>query len=194
MREFILFTRGWTKQFSLNSLPNAGRMDLIARCVINAIFVSEAVRPDVKIHIVLNGPPRPPLLITFNSVKLKRVYPDERNIASHINIALKKFRFKGIESEPGIFITKKSFEELVKEKLKEKKVFFMHRNGVPIEQIDIGKDFAVIIGDNKGIPKTQEKFLDRLNVKKVSVGRVEYLDSQIITIVHHTVDKNEATG
>jgi len=187
MREFILFTRGWTKPFKLNSLTNAGRMDLIARCITNAIFVSEAIRPNVKIHIVLNGPPRPPLLITFDTSRLKRVAPDERNVASHIRIALEKFRGEGIESEPGIYIEKKSFEELVKEKLN-RNLIYMHPSGEDIRNLKL-KNWTAIIGDHKGIPKTIEKFIEKLGIKKVSVGKIEYLASQVITILHYETDR-----
>lgn len=52
MREFILFSRGITREFKLNDLPNAGRMDLIARCISTAIFLSYSLRKDVKFHVV----------------------------------------------------------------------------------------------------------------------------------------------
>jgi tRNA (pseudouridine54-N1)-methyltransferase len=192
MREFILFSRGVTKEFKLNDLPNAGRMDLIARCISTAIFLSYSLRKDVKFHAVLNGPPSPPLTVTFFTNELKNVSPDERNIASHINIAIKNFRFGKKNSQRGIYIDKKSFEELIKEKIEEygnNNIFYLHMDGEDIRNIEIKKDSVFILGDNKGIPKKEENFLLRNEIRKVSVGRIEYLTSQVIAIVNYEMDR-----
>lgn len=189
MREFILFSRGVTKDFSLNDLPNAGRMDLIARCITSAIFLSYALRKDVKFHVVLNGPPNPPMTITFFTNELKNVSPDERNIASHIKIAIKNLGKH--ESEPGIYVEKMSFEELVSVKKKEyeNSVFYLHKDGKDVREIEIKEDFVAILGDNKGLPKKEEEYLERLKIQKVSLGKIEYLSSQAIAIFNYEVDR-----
>ena len=192
MREFILFSRGVTKDFSLNDLPNAGRMDLVARCISSSIFLSYSLRKDVKFHAVLNGPPNPPLTITFFSNELKNVSPDERNICSHIKIAIKNF-FKGKNlSEPGIYVEKKSFEEVVKEKVEEygkDYVFYLSREGEDVSNVNLTESFVAIVGDNKGIPKKTEMFLEKIETKKVSLGEIEYLASQSIIIFNYLVDR-----
>ncbi len=192
MREFILFSRGVTREFKINDLPNAGRMDLIARCIANAIFLSYCLRKDVKIHVVLNGPPNPPLTVTFFTNELKNVSPDERNIASHINIAIRNFLKGRRDSEPGIFIEKKSFERIVEEKIEEyrvEKVVYLHKNGEDIASVKLNSDIVAILGDNKGLPEKAEKFLEKLGIKKISVGKIEYLSSQVITIFHYELDR-----
>ncbi|MFZ8830004.1 MAG: tRNA (pseudouridine(54)-N(1))-methyltransferase TrmY [Candidatus Aenigmatarchaeota archaeon] len=192
MREFILFSRGVTKEFKLNDLPNAGRMDLIARCISTAIFLSYSLRKDVKFHVVLNGPPSPPLTVTFFTNELKNVYPDERNIASHINIAIKNFRIGKKNSEAGIYVEKKSFEEVVKEEIEKygnDNIFYLNLEGEDIRSIKMKSDSVFILGDNKGIPKKEESFLLRNKIRKVSVGRIEYLSSQVITIVNYEMDR-----
>ena len=188
MREFILFTRGVTRPFRLNDLPGQGRMDLIARCVTDSIFISGAIRKDVKVYVVLNGPPKPPIVVTFDTTKLKRAYPDERNIASHIRIALEKFYGEPIESEPGIYVEKKSFEKLLEEKVQNSQVLYMHMKGENFDSVKIKNNVTFILGDNKGIPKQTEKFIEKLGIPKVSIGEIEYLTSQVITIIHHKLD------
>ncbi|MCS7093718.1 MAG: tRNA (pseudouridine(54)-N(1))-methyltransferase TrmY [Candidatus Aenigmarchaeota archaeon] len=190
MREFILFSRGVTSDFNINDLPGAGRMDLVARCVSTGIFLSYSLRPDVKFHVVLNGPPNPPLTITFFTNELKNVSPDERNIASHIKIAIKNSGKKN-PSEPGIYVEKISFEELVRKKVEEcrNSVFYLHKEGEDIKNFEIGKDFVAILGDNKGLPEKEEIFLERLGVKKISLGKIEYLSSQVVTIINYEVDR-----
>ncbi|MEM5815240.1 MAG: tRNA (pseudouridine(54)-N(1))-methyltransferase TrmY [Candidatus Aenigmatarchaeota archaeon] len=189
MREFILFSRGVTSEFNLNDLPNAGRMDLVARCILNAIFISYSLRKNVKIHTILNGPPNPPLTVTFYTEELKNVSPDERNIASHIKIAIRNFITRA-KNEPGIFIEKISFEELIKRKIEERKtIFYLHKDGEDIKNLNIDKDFVVIVGDNKGLPKKEELFMEKLKIKKVSLGKIEYLSSQAICIFNYEADR-----
>jgi len=194
MREFILLARkAHTAPFKLNDLPGAGRMDLVARCITAAIFISEALRKDVKFYAVLEGPPNPPRLITLETSELRRVYPDARNIASHIRIALEKglkLRYgQEIESEPGIRIAKRSFEDLVKEKAKEVQTVYMHKDGTPIDDFKFEKNVCFIIGDHKGLSKKREIFLENQRVLRVSLGKTTYLASQVIAILHYELDK-----
>ncbi|MEM5805494.1 MAG: hypothetical protein QW156_03195 [Candidatus Aenigmatarchaeota archaeon] len=72
MREFILkASKAFTKPFNLNNLPGAGRMDLVCRCATNALWLSHALRSNVIFHAVLEGPNKPPKVISFYSNELK---------------------------------------------------------------------------------------------------------------------------
>lgn len=195
MREFILLARkGLTKPFSLKDLPGAGRIDLVARCISSAVFISHAIRKDVIFHAVLYGPPEPPKTISFYAKKLRAVSPDERNIASHLNIALRKSdelkKDEILETEPGITISKKSFEQLVEEKLEAgKQVIYMHPAGKDLKKFKLSTDWVALLGDHLGLPKKIEKFLKNCKVERISVGRLEYLASQVITIIHYELDR-----
>lgn len=189
MREFIIYTYGVTRPFRLDDLPGAGRMDLIARCISNAIFISDAIRRDVKIYIVLNGPPNPPKTVIFDAARIKRTSPDERNIASHIKIALERLGDKReVESEPGITIRKLGFKELIDEKIKKQQVVYMHPRGKNIRSFKFQPNFAAILGGHKGLPRDVEEYLKRLGVEMVSIGKIEYFASQVITIIHYELD------
>jgi tRNA (pseudouridine54-N1)-methyltransferase len=194
MREFILkASKAFTKPFRLDDLPGAGRIDLVCRCVTSAIWLSHALRKDVVFHAVLEGPDRPPKLISFYSNDLKAVSPDERNVASHINHALKLgYNLKlneEVEVSPGIKIAKKSFEEFVKEKSRTTQLFYLHPKGEDIRKVKFDKDVCFILGDHLGLPKATEKLLKKLNIKRVSLGKTEYLASHCITICNYEIDK-----
>ncbi|MCD6381503.1 MAG: tRNA (pseudouridine(54)-N(1))-methyltransferase TrmY, partial [Candidatus Aenigmarchaeota archaeon] len=164
-------------------------------CVSSALFVSENLRRDTIIHVVLEGPSRPPRTVTFYGETLRKVAPDERNIASHIKIALEKGLNLKTDEEinvsPGIKISKKSWESLIKEKQNECKLFYLHPKGERIDKIGLEKYDRVcfILGDHKGMPKKSEQLLKKLNVKTVSLGKVMYFASHSITIVHYEFDK-----
>jgi tRNA (pseudouridine54-N1)-methyltransferase len=191
MREFILFThKAVTSDFSLNDLPSAGRMDLVCRCISSALFISEAVRKDTSIHVVLNGPPSPPKTVSFFGNEIRGLYPDERTIASFIKIALRK-SFK-LEKEalvlPGLKISRKSFEELIKER-KEKQLIYLHKDGEDFREFEFKENPVIILGDHKGLDKKTEKFLERFHAEKVSLGKIEYLASACISIIHNELDR-----
>ncbi|MCD6482662.1 MAG: tRNA (pseudouridine(54)-N(1))-methyltransferase TrmY [Candidatus Aenigmarchaeota archaeon] len=198
IREFIVRARKARTDpfFNLNDLPGSGgRMDLVARCISSALFVSENLRKDTIVHVVLEGPSRPPRIVTFYGETLRKVAPDERNIASHIKIALEKgLNLKTgeeIDVSPGIKISKKSWESLIKEKQNECKLFYLHSKGERIGNIDLEKydHVCFILGDHKGMPKKSEQLLKKLNVERISLGRVTYFASHSITIAHYELDK-----
>src|SRR5438309_1036045 len=117
MREFILraLKAKTSPDFSLNDLPGTGgRMDLVCRCISNALFIAGDMRRDTVIHVVLEGPSFPPKIISFYGDHLRNVAPDERNIASHIlkalSAGLNLMLREEIEISPGIKVAKKSFE------------------------------------------------------------------------------------
>lgn len=194
MREFVLrASKAFTTPFNLNDLVKAGRMDLVCRCVSNAFFISEAIRKDVIFRAILEGPKRPPKLVTFLGQELKNVRPDEKSIAKLINKALKFGMYVGkneeIKVSDGVFVAKKSFEELLRENIGKKQIIYLHPEGKDIREFDFKKDFCFFLGDQKGLPKKTEKLLERVGVEKVSVGKITYLASQVIVICHNELDR-----
>ncbi len=195
MREFILRAlKAFTSpNFSLNDLPGAGRMDLVCRCISSALWISNDLRRDTKIHVVLEGKPLPPKTITFYGKELKGLSPDERNIASHIRLALKKgLNLKmneEVEVWSGIKIAKKSFESLVKEKAKEFQLIYLHPKGKDIREFEFKEKVCFVLGDHIGIPRKTEKLLDRIGAERVSLGPKVYLASHCITIVNYELDR-----
>ena len=89
-REFVLFSRkGFTAPFDANE-PEKGRMDLVARCVSAAFFISYAIRKDVIFHVFLNCPPDPPRQLTLTGRNLTGIKPNEQTILQKINQVLEK--------------------------------------------------------------------------------------------------------
>ncbi|MEM5800911.1 MAG: tRNA (pseudouridine(54)-N(1))-methyltransferase TrmY [Candidatus Aenigmatarchaeota archaeon] len=196
MREFILrASKAVTRpDFNLNDLPgSAGRMDLVCRCISSALWISNDLRRDTRISVILEGPPAPPKMLVFEGSSLKGVNPDERNIASHIRKALKlganlKLN-EELEISPGIKVAKKSFESLIREKIGKMQVLYLHPKGKDIREMEIEENVAFILGDHIGIARKTEKLMERLNVEKVSLGKTIYLASHAIVIVNYELDK-----
>ncbi|MEK6816242.1 MAG: tRNA (pseudouridine(54)-N(1))-methyltransferase TrmY [Nanoarchaeota archaeon] len=195
MREFILraLKGKTTPDFSLDDLPNAGRMDLVCRCVSNALWISNDLRRDTIIHVAMDGPSLPPKIVSFNGLDLKGVRFDERDIAKHIQEALKRGKPLEINEEadvsPGIKVAKKSFEALVKEKSKTSQLFYLHKKGGDIREAELKGDVTFVFGDYIGMPRNTESLLDRLGAKKLTLGPVMLFASHCIIVAHNELDR-----
>ena len=181
MRTFVLFAeKARTSKFSLNDLPGSGgRMDLVCRCVNAALWVSHGLRRDTDIYLVLNGSP-----------SMKRVSPDERNIAAWVNKSIEKASGKDWERvQEGIDVSRKGFEDILKE-LRDRPIYVMHEEGKPIKGLEMGESPVFVLGDHMGLPEEQQSLADKYSTKKLSLGKKPYLASHCMTIINYELDKN----
>ena len=73
-----------TGELRLNDLAGgSGRMDVLARAVNTALFISHGIRTDSTITIHLMGG-EIPRRVKFDGRILQGVHPDERSISGHI--------------------------------------------------------------------------------------------------------------
>jgi tRNA (pseudouridine54-N1)-methyltransferase len=197
MREFILRAqRSRTSDIDLDDLPGAGRFDIICDCVANALHVSKNIRRDVVFHVVLEGPKFPPKTISFYGKDMHELNFDEQSVAKVLIKCLAKGKNLQLgdktEVFPGIVVSKKSFESLIKERAEnKKKMFYLHKKGKDLRKIGFKKDDDVVFvfGDFTGIPKNTEKFLDRNNAEKISLGPIMLFASHCIPICLNELDR-----
>lgn len=198
MRHFVYFSQKarTTGNFG-DDLMKAGRMDIACQIVIMSFFISNALRNNVKLHMIFNGPPDAPKHLEL--FPGKKLYPDDednerdiskKDVASLIKKLLYKYK-PGIKNEvmPGYFIEKKSFIDLINELGEESTVYLLDKRGEDIRTIEIGENPVFVFGDHEGIPKFEMKRLKKINIKKVSVGNTMYFASQALTIVQNELDR-----
>ncbi|MBU2638701.1 MAG: tRNA (pseudouridine(54)-N(1))-methyltransferase TrmY [Nanoarchaeota archaeon] len=192
MREFILRARtAKTGDFDINDLPGAGRMDIVCNSISNALNISNKLRKDTVMHIVLEGSPEPPKIVSFHGDSITGMLWDEKSIASVIRNALLKSKGKEkIKVSDGLFVEKKSFEALVKERLKQgKQVVYLHQKGKDIREAELKKDIVVVFGDYIGMPRATESLLDRLGAERASLGPEMLFAAHCIILVHNELDR-----
>ncbi len=186
MREFVLISNHGRTSGNFNDLMQAGRIDIVIHSIINAFFVSNEIRKDVKFHIFLCGPPDPVKHIEI-------IYdPDtpfsKKDIGNLIKKTLYKYKKdKKTEAFPGVFVEKKSFQKFFKE-IENRNIYVLDKKGEKTEKFDENPIF--ILGDHEGIINKQDKKLIK-NENKISLGNTMYFTSQCITILNHYMDKNE---
>lgn len=181
MRTFIVLARKSPSiKFDTRYLPDAGRMDLVCRCISNALWVSNGVRENVVIKVVLEGGKKGPKVLTIDSNKIKSIRPDEKNIAMHIRKALRNRDISGMTVEL------KSFENLIKEY---DNLYYLDKKGTDVRKTKFNKESAYILGDYIGLPGKTKKLMDRLGAKKLSLGNTMLFASHCIVLIHNELDR-----
>lgn len=168
----------------------AGRMDIVCNVIISTFFISHAMRDDVKLHLIFDGPPYAPQHLVFESNQDMPI--SKKDVAGLIKRMLYKSPNKeGLkEIFPGCTIEKKSFEHLVKELDKDgKNVFVLDGKGEDIREMKLKGNEVYIIGDHEGFPSDKKKFLKQID--KISVGPKILFASQVMTIIHNEIDRQE---
>ncbi len=187
LREFILLSnRGWTSG-NFKDLMKAGRLDIVAHSVIASLFVSNAIRIDTKLHVVLNGPPDPPKHIIFEGNEKSPI--SKKDVGDLLRYTLWKYKKgKVVKAFEGIYIEKKSFNKLLEE-FKGRNVYLLDRKGKSIEEVEILENPVFILGDHEGLPKKEKKLAKKISKEVVSIGPLDYFTSQTIVIVQNFLDK-----
>ncbi len=194
MREFILRAqKARTGQFDVNDLPSAGHMEIVCQCIAQALWVSNHVREDTLIHVVLEGADNAPKVVSFDGGSIQGLRFDEKGIAEMVLDALKKGKHlklgEGVLVSPGVSVSKKSFEQLIKEKASEGQLYYLHKKGTDVREEKFSEHPIFVFGDYTGIPTKTEKFLDSTGAKQISVGPVMLFAAQCIVLTHHELDR-----
>ncbi len=190
VREFIYYSRNAVTagNFIKDDLMKAGRMDIVCNVLIAGLFVSNNMRDDVKIHLIFDGPPNPPMHLILESNKEMPI--SKKDVAGLIKRMLYKCPKESgriVEVFPGCSVEKKSFEALVKELDKDgKNVFVLHERGKDIRDLKLKGDEVFVLGDQDGFPG-KEKFVK--NIEKVSVGPKVLFASQVLVLINNEIDR-----
>lgn len=186
MREFIYFSqKARTSGNFGDDLMKAGRMDIVCNVIIASLFLSHKLRDDIKLHLIFNGPPNPPMHLEF--VSNPEMPISKKDVAGLIKRMLYKCKEgKKTEIFPGCFIEKKGFPSLIKELENEgKNVYVLDKGGKFIREMKDNElaNCVFIIGDHEGLPKKEIK---RFN--KISIGKKTYFASHTFIIIHNELD------
>jgi tRNA (pseudouridine54-N1)-methyltransferase len=194
MRRFVLLAlkARTSPDFDLLDLPGSGgRMDEVCRCVSSALFLSGTLRRDSAIYCCLQGPKSPPKVVSFFGETIRGIRPDELSIARLIKQALHEGLRLSLDEHAeltsGLGVAKRSFEAQLREL--EGQLLYLHPRGEDIRSLPLERDCVFVLGDQIGLPRKAELFLERLGARRVSVGPKVYHASHVITICHNEMDR-----
>ena len=195
VRSFVLRARSAPTDSHklLASVGGEAHVEILAHTLMNAIFVAQARRADVTVHLVLESTADFSRTISFDSNALQDLGGfHEQALLGKVAQALDASRGMGKDQTrpvaPGISVRTIAFEPLVAELAEQHSLFVMHRKGTPIREQAFEGNACFILTDHIPMPKKSLSGLERLGAKKISLGARMLFASQCIVLIHHELD------
>ena len=192
IRAFLVIgNKAATGKFNLNDLPgSAGRMDIMCRCIASALFLSHDVRRDVEVYLLLLGPPDPPKVVKVVGGEVRYMAPDERNIGGLLSKALTLKVDKGWKvSTPGIYVARKTLEELLDELVEKYELYYLREDGRDIRNVGFGWNSLFILGDHLGVREDMENAILKRCREIISIPTRKLQADHCIVITHYELDR-----
>jgi tRNA (pseudouridine54-N1)-methyltransferase len=196
MRTFVLRARAapTDSQKLLAGVGQEAHTEILAHTLMNAIFVAQSHRADVRVYLVLESTRDYSRTIHFDANAMHAIGGfDERALLGKIAQALDASRGMGKEEEraveSGVDVRTMSFERLVQQLAEDHQLFVMDRKGTPIgEQVFQGNS-CFLLTDHIPMPKKTFHGLERLGTKRISLGPTMLFASQCVVLIHHELDR-----
>ena len=190
MRQFIVVARGaqTTADFSLDALPEAGRMDLLARCVTASLLLSHGIRESVRTHLVLDDE----FTVRFDGSDLRGLHPDERSTAASIRTALAE-RSEAIGHVPadvssGVSIVRMGLEGTLDSLRAGSTIYRLHAEGEPIRETEIAEDPVFVLSNHESLAETDAELLAQYGDHRVSLGPESIHADHAIAVANNWMD------
>jgi tRNA (pseudouridine54-N1)-methyltransferase len=196
MRTFVLRARAapTDSQKLLASIGKEAHAEILAHTLMNAIFVAQSHRTDVRVYLVLESTQDFSRTICFDVNAMHEIGGfDERALLGKIAKALDVSRGMGKEEtravESGVTVRTLSFERLVQELAVDHQLFVMDRKGTSIREQTFEANPCFLLTDHIPMPKNTFHTLERLGTKKLSLGSKMLFASQCVVLLHHELDQ-----
>jgi tRNA (pseudouridine54-N1)-methyltransferase len=196
MRTFVLRARAapTDSRKLLESVGQEAHTEILAHTLMNAFFVAQSHRPDVRVYLVLESTKDFSRTVCFDINAMHEIGGfDERALLGKVARALDMSRGMGKDEsrlvESGLTVRTVSFERLVQELAEDHQLFVMDRKGTPIrEQVFEGHP-CFLLTDHIPMPKNTFPTLERLGAIKLTLGQNMLFASQCVVLIHHELDQ-----
>jgi len=188
-RQFLLIQdRARTDaDFSTGGVANNGRLDIGCRFLNAALFTSYSLRQDVDVHLLLRGPPNPPVHMRFRGEKISGLHPDEASIAGYIKKNLGSFQERMVPANTGVAMDRRDLGQVLDDV--DAEPFLLHEDGDDIESIPVPGEPIFILGDNKGVSEDCLEAMEDRDVRTVSLGPDSYQAQQVASYLNIRLDR-----
>ena len=176
---------------NLNDLAGSGgRMDVLARAISSALFLSHGIREDTTITLHLMGGPGVSRRIRFNGAEVKGLHVDERAIGGRIRSVITDPvppRGQWVSHGTGIEHSGGDLETTLAEWDSLEIMTYVLSKDAPRFIKDVNqKELGFILSDDLPFNSDEEKII--ANLSRCSLGN-QWLQGYIaIAIVHHILD------
>lgn len=180
-----------TADFKLDDISGgAGRLDVLVRCVNSAFFLSHDIRKDVEIHLVLSGGEDAPKTVRFSGREVRYLNPDERSTASLIrNALLKKVGDGEVRSSPGVYVSRRSFADLMKELSETSDFVYLREDGEDVREFGFPENPCFILGDDRDLTEEEEAVMSSYDFDMIRLGPLSLHADHCMTVVLNEMDR-----
>lgn len=191
MRQFLVVGHDapTTAEFSLDDLPGAGRLDLLARAVVAGLLRSHGVRADARVHVVLADT----YTLVVDGATVRHLRPDERSTAARVRDALDA-RDEAIgampaEPSPGVELYRGGLAPALSRAAADADaVVVLDEDGDPAPSVDPPEQPLFVLSDHHDFaPDDRETVADH-DPRALSLGPVALHADQAITVAHNWLD------
>ncbi len=196
MRTFVLRARAapTDSQKLLASVGKDAHVEILAHTLMNAAFVAQSHRADVRVYLVLESTQDFSRTIQFDVDAMHEFGGfNEQALLARIAKALDTSKGMGKEQtrpvELGVSVRTISFERLVQELAENHQLYVMDRKGTSIREQVFGDNPCFLLTDHIPMPKKTFHTLERLGASKISLGSKMLFASQCVVLIHHELDQ-----
>ncbi|MFA6710628.1 MAG: tRNA (pseudouridine(54)-N(1))-methyltransferase TrmY [Candidatus Methanomethylophilaceae archaeon] len=194
IRFIVLGHRAYTTgDFRLDDIAGgAGRMDILVRCINSAFFLSHDLRKDVELFLILEGGNDAPKTIRLLGEELRYLNPDERSTASLIrNALLKKIENEEVPSSPGIYVSRKTFSDVMSELSDKCRFIYLRENGTDAREYRFPDNPCFILGDDRDPTDEEEGTMSAFSYDKICLGPLSLHADHCMIVVLNEIDRQK---
>jgi len=186
MREFVVLAHDDPGDVSLEDLPGAGRLDLLARTVTASLLRSHGVRGDSRCRIVFRTLDA---VVTVDGATVRRLNPDERSTAARVRDALaareEAVGHQPVEVSPGVRCSRRPLEAVLGDA---DTLLTLHERGRPVVDVDPSGATTVVLSDHRSFTDDERALLEERSTATVSLGPEPIHADQAIVVAHNYLD------
>jgi tRNA (pseudouridine54-N1)-methyltransferase len=179
--------------FKLDDLAgSAGRLDILLRCVNSAFFLSHGIRRDAEIYLVLQGEPRPPVTVRISGAEIRYLNPDERSTGALVRNAVLKVGEGEVRSSPGIYVSRRSFAEVVADLAPQGELIYLKEDGEDVRTKQFAEDVTFVLSDHHDLTAEEEAILLSHSPSVIRLGPLSYHADHCIVLMNVELDRRSA--
>jgi tRNA (pseudouridine54-N1)-methyltransferase len=178
-----------TADVSLDDLPGAGRLDLLARAVVAALLRSHGVRSDSRVHLVLADA----YTLVVDGATVRHLRPDERSTAARVRDAL-DVRDEAIgampaEPSPGVALYRGGLAPALERAAADAaELLVLDADGDPAADVSPPVDPLFVLSDHHDFAASDRETVAEYDPRSLSLGPVALHADQAITVAHNWLD------
>lgn len=191
MRRFVVtgHEAPTSAEFSLDDLASgAGRLDVLCRCVGDALLTSHGVRADTSIWLVFQDE----LTIRIDGAEVRNLSPNERSVAGLLRTALgaaeRAVGAQWVEASPGVEVAKLGFTAALEAASDAGPVIQLHEDGTAFSELEPPADTTFVLSDHRDFTAEEAGALETHADARVSLGPTALHADQAIAVVQNRLD------